>query len=80
MPALLPNSISYSLGFIGPSYMVDTGCSSSLYALEQAYRAIRDGICDAAIVASGNLNLKPEASQQMTTMGEGGATYQHELS
>ncbi|KOB74668.1 Uncharacterized protein OBRU01_08713, partial [Operophtera brumata] len=47
--AMLANRISYWLGVTGPSYTVDSACSSSLYALEHAFRAIRDGHCDAAI-------------------------------
>ncbi|KAF7409682.1 hypothetical protein HZH68_004063 [Vespula germanica] len=36
----------------GPSYNIDTACSSSLYAMENAYRAIRSGQCDYAIVGA----------------------------
>lgn len=42
--------ISYWLGLTGASVFVDTACSSALFALDQAYKAIRTGTCDNAIV------------------------------
>ncbi|KAK0074530.1 hypothetical protein PV325_008186, partial [Microctonus aethiopoides] len=57
--AMLANRISYWLGLTGPSYTVDTGCSSSLFAMEHAYKAIRSGQCDAALVGGANLCLHP---------------------
>ncbi|GBP45812.1 Fatty acid synthase [Eumeta japonica] len=67
--ALLANRISYWLGVTGPSYTVDSACSSSLYALEHAFRAIRDGQCDAAIVGGTNLCLHPYVSLQFSRLG-----------
>lgn len=55
--------------FVGPSYTVDSACSSSLYALEHAYKAIRDGVCDAAIVGGCNLCLHPYVSLQFARLG-----------
>jgi len=46
----------------GPSYTVDTACSSSMYAMENAYTAMRDGLCDSAIVGGSNLCLHPYMS------------------
>lgn len=51
--------ISYWLGISGPSYNIDTACSSSNFAMTDAYKLIRSGECDAAIVAAGNLCLHP---------------------
>ncbi|XP_022835186.1 fatty acid synthase-like isoform X1 [Spodoptera litura] len=65
--AMLANRISYWLGVTGPSYTIDTACSSSLYALVHAYRAIRDGHCDAAIVGGSNLCLHPYVSLQFNS-------------
>lgn len=39
--------------------MLDSACSSTLYAVEHAYRAIRDGYCDSAIVGGSTLCLHP---------------------
>lgn len=55
--------------FAGPSYTVDSACSSSLYALEHAYKSIRDGHCDAAIVGGCNLCLHPYVSLQFARLG-----------
>ncbi|KAF9794028.1 hypothetical protein SFRURICE_010511, partial [Spodoptera frugiperda] len=67
--AMLANRISYWLGVTGPSYTVDTACSSSLYALVHAYKAIRDGHCDAAIVGGTNLCLHSYVSLQFVRLG-----------
>ncbi|XP_015113130.1 fatty acid synthase [Diachasma alloeum] len=67
--ALLSNRISYWLGVHGPSYTIDSACSSSLFAMEHAYRAIRTGLCDAAIVGGTNLVLHPNVSLQFARLG-----------
>ena len=51
------------------SFTLDTGCSSSLYALHQACSALDANECDAAIVAASNLLQSPE--QQLGTMKAG---------
>lgn len=60
--AMFPNRISYTFDLKGPSYAIDTACSSSMFALAQAVAAIRAGHCDAAVVAGTNLCLKPANS------------------
>ncbi|XP_050353260.1 fatty acid synthase-like [Nymphalis io] len=67
--SMLANRISHWLGVTGPSYTVDTACSSSLYAMEHAFRAIRDGLCDAAIVGGTNLCLHPNVSWHFFKLG-----------
>ncbi|XP_011264667.2 fatty acid synthase-like [Camponotus floridanus] len=57
--AMMANRISYTFDLIGPSFSVDTLCSSSLTAMHQAIMAIRTGECDAAIVGGLNLVLDP---------------------
>ena len=66
---MLANRISYWLGVTGPSYALDTACSSSLYCIENAYRAINDGLCDTAIVGGVNLCLHPYTSLQFYRLG-----------
>ncbi|KMQ81474.1 fatty acid synthase, partial [Lasius niger] len=56
---MFANRISYAFDFIGPSYALDTVCSSSLIAMHQAVVAIRTGQCDAAIVGGLNIILDP---------------------
>lgn len=60
--AMFPNRVSYTFDFKGPSFALDTACSSSMFALAQAAAAIRSGLCDAAVVAGTNLCLKPANS------------------
>lgn len=62
--AMFPNRLSYTFDFSGPSYAIDTACSSSMFALQQAVQAMRDGQCDSAIVGGCNLLLKPASSLQ----------------
>ncbi|XP_014486957.1 PREDICTED: fatty acid synthase-like, partial [Dinoponera quadriceps] len=49
---LLANSISNWFGLNRLSCALDTACSSSHYAMAEAYRMIRSGECDAAIVGA----------------------------
>lgn len=42
--------------------MIDSACSSSLYALDCAFNAMRNGECDAAIVGGTNLLLHPNVT------------------
>lgn len=67
---MLANRLSHWLDIHGPSYTVDSACSSSLYALEHAYKSIRDGLCDAAIVGGVNLCLHPYVSLQFSRLGK----------
>ncbi|XP_034049139.1 fatty acid synthase [Thalassophryne amazonica] len=67
--AMLANRLSYFFDFNGPSTAIDTACSSSLLALENAFHAIRNGHCDAALVGGVNLLLKPHTSVQFMKLG-----------
>ncbi|KAJ8668384.1 hypothetical protein QAD02_010047 [Eretmocerus hayati] len=64
-----PNTISYCLGLTGPSCAIDTACSSSMSALETAYRAINDGQCEAALVGGANLCLLPHVNKWFNIVG-----------
>lgn len=66
---MMAQNISCWLDVTGPSYLIDTACSSSLYAVEHAYRAIRSGQCDNAIVGGSNLCLHPYVSLQFNRLG-----------
>ena len=62
--AMLANRISFSMDFKGPSLQLDTACSSSGYALDLAFSAIRSGECEAAIVGGSNLIINEASSMQ----------------
>ncbi|XP_054249700.1 fatty acid synthase [Indicator indicator] len=67
--SMIPNRISYFFDFKGPSIAIDTACSSSLVALENAYKAIHNGQCSAALVGGVNVLLKPNTSVQFMKLG-----------
>ncbi|XP_043070750.1 fatty acid synthase [Drosophila grimshawi] len=67
--AMLANRISYTLGLEGPSFLLDTACSSSMYALDNAFSAIRNGEIDAAIIGGANLLLHPFVTLQFARLG-----------
>uniref|UniRef100_A0A182XBL3 Fatty acid synthase n=1 Tax=Anopheles quadriannulatus TaxID=34691 RepID=A0A182XBL3_ANOQN len=67
--AMMANRISYTMGLNGPSFLLDTACSSSMYALDCAFNAIRNGECDAAIVGGSNLLLHPYVTLQFARLG-----------
>jgi len=65
----MANRISYWLDVTGPSHNIDTACSSSNFAMTEAYKQILSGKCDAAIVASANLCLHPHTHLGFYTLG-----------
>lgn len=66
--AMFPNRISYTFDFKGPSYAIDTACSSSMVAVQAAWSAIMEGEIEAAIVGGTNLTLKPQTSMQFNAL------------
>ncbi|MGI5446900.1 SDR family NAD(P)-dependent oxidoreductase [Streptomyces sp. CA-243310] len=69
MNAVLANRISYALDLTGPSQTVDTLCSSSLVAIQQAVAALRAGHCGAAIVAACQVGLTPWYYRSLSRLG-----------
>ncbi|XP_050502321.1 fatty acid synthase isoform X2 [Diabrotica virgifera virgifera] len=65
----LAQRISYFLKLKGPSLIADTACSSSLFALESAYRDLRLGLVDTAVVGGANMTLHPFVSLQFARLG-----------
>ncbi|XP_020297711.1 fatty acid synthase-like, partial [Pseudomyrmex gracilis] len=63
------NLITYWLDLKGSSYLVDTACSASLYAITLAYNIITSGRCESAIVAAGNLCLQSTPTRQFSRLG-----------
>ncbi|KAI2618913.1 beta-ketoacyl synthase [Hypoxylon sp. NC1633] len=64
-PGIIGNRVSYVFNLMGPSLLVNTACSSSLYALDLACKFMSAGECDSAIVGGTNLIL--DVAQQMGT-------------
>ncbi|XP_044764314.1 fatty acid synthase-like [Coccinella septempunctata] len=67
--SMIARRLAYYLKLKGISHVTDTACSSSSYAVENAYRAIRTGQCDMAIVGGTNLTLHPFVSLQFARLG-----------
>jgi hypothetical protein len=66
---MLANRISFALALHGPSTAIDSACSSSMYALDAAYKSIMCGESDAAIVGGTNLLLQPYLTLQFARLG-----------
>ncbi len=58
--SIASNRISYIFNLKGPSFSIDSACSSSLNALHVACRSIWSGEADAVIAGGVNIILKPE--------------------
>ncbi|MFI0777850.1 beta-ketoacyl synthase N-terminal-like domain-containing protein [Streptomyces sp. NPDC021212] len=67
--SVIANRVSYAFGFHGSSVAVDTLCSSSLVAVDQAVRAIRDGSCEQALVGGVNVICDPGQHQAYARTG-----------
>nr|BAP05594.1 CalF [uncultured Candidatus Entotheonella sp.] len=57
--ASMTNRISYAFDFQGPSFPIDTMCSSSLVAIHEACRHLRDGECSVALAGGVNAYVDP---------------------
>ncbi|WP_052675710.1 beta-ketoacyl synthase N-terminal-like domain-containing protein [Paenibacillus sp. IHBB 10380] len=57
--AIISGRISDYFDFNGPTYVVNTACSSSMSALHLASTALKNGECSLAIVCSINFTLTP---------------------
>ncbi|MBO0853452.1 MAG: acyltransferase domain-containing protein [Nocardia sp.] len=53
--SIIANRVSYFYDFRGPSVSIDTACSSTLVAVHDAVRALRNG--DAAVALAGGVNM-----------------------
>jgi len=57
--SLIANRISHAFDLRGPSFVVDTACSSAMVAMDQARQALDNGDIDMAVVAGANILLNP---------------------
>ncbi len=62
-------SLHQKIPFPGPSYAIDSACSSTLVALDSAFKAIRRGDCDSAIVGGCNTCLHPSLLIHLLKVG-----------
>ncbi|XP_074599359.1 fatty acid synthase-like [Brevipalpus obovatus] len=53
------STISQAFGLKGPIGSFDTACGSSFAALNEAFVALKSGVCDRALVAGYNISLVP---------------------
>jgi polyketide synthase PksL len=57
--ASIANRVSYCLDFDGPSFAIDSMCSSSLTSIHLACDQLRSGSCDAVLAGGVNLSVHP---------------------
>ncbi|KAM6134395.1 LOW QUALITY PROTEIN: mycocerosic acid synthase-like [Pterocles gutturalis] len=57
--SIAANRVSFTFNLTGPSLVIDTACSSFLFALHYAVRAIKSGDCEAAICGGVNCIIDP---------------------
>ena len=66
--SMFANRISYTFDLKGPSLTLDTACSSSMAAIHQAFRAIKSGLCEAAVVGGSHICIRPSTALQFDRM------------
>lgn len=59
--SIAANRLSYCFDLRGPSFALDTACSSSITAMDCGVKSLRCGESDCAVVGGINLILNPEA-------------------
>ncbi|PWY72888.1 ketoacyl-synt-domain-containing protein [Aspergillus heteromorphus CBS 117.55] len=67
--AILANRLSYFFDLKGPSVTIDTACSASLVALNQACQSLVTGESEMAIVAGVNLICQPDMTVCLDKLG-----------
>ncbi|WP_309842929.1 MULTISPECIES: polyketide synthase [unclassified Caballeronia] len=67
--AVIANRIAYHLDLRGPSFVVDTACSSALTAVHLACRSLRERECRTALVGAVNVLLAKDWDIGLTKAG-----------
>ncbi|XP_071649609.1 fatty acid synthase-like [Temnothorax longispinosus] len=65
----MANMISYHLDLKGPSYAIDSACSSCFYAMALGYHYIISGKCEDAIIGATQLCLNSTINLQFARLG-----------
>ncbi|KAI0595293.1 polyketide synthase [Biscogniauxia sp. FL1348] len=73
-PNMLANRIHYIFNLKGPSLLLNSACTSAMYALHLAITSMRNGDCDSAIVAGSNWIMDPNCHIAMGKLGALSAT------
>ncbi|KAK2039664.1 ketoacyl-synt-domain-containing protein [Colletotrichum somersetense] len=68
-PGIISNRIGHMFNLRGPSFTINTACSSSVYAIHNACHALRMRDCDAAITAGVNLILTVDQHMNTAKLG-----------
>lgn len=68
-PGIISNRISHVFNLQGPSIVVNTACSSSVYAIHNACNALRNNEACAAIVGGTNLILTVDQHMNTAKLG-----------
>lgn len=73
-PNMLANRLHYVFNLKGPSLLINSACTSAMYALHLAITSMRNGDCDSAIVAGSNWIMDPNSHIAMGKLGALSAT------
>ncbi|MGO4775245.1 polyketide synthase, partial [Lysobacter sp. 2RAB21] len=65
----IANRVSFLFDFSGPSFAVDSACSSSLTAIHLALDSLYSGMCEAAIAGGVSLIVDPQHMLELTALG-----------
>ncbi|KAI5776257.1 hypothetical protein EDC01DRAFT_715178 [Geopyxis carbonaria] len=68
-PTLIANRVSYIFNLKGPSFVIDTACSSSMYAVHLACQSLLSGDANAAVVGGTNLIQSVETHLAFSKLG-----------
>lgn len=68
LPSMAVARLGQLLHLRGPAMVIDTSCSSSLAALDTAWRALRQGQCSLALVGGVNLLTSPRSWVELSQL------------
>jgi len=69
VPNIITGRIANRLDLMGPNYLIDAACASSLVAIEMAARELRSGQCDLALAGGVNSNTSPVLMMIFSQLG-----------